>query len=381
MAHKMPIRKPSKQPIRLTILATAAIAAIAQTPPANTLRSPELHADQSATFRIRAPKSTELTLWGDWMPANQPQPMAKGADGVWSLTTEPLEASGHLYWFNLDGQAIADPINPVIKLRQRTSASIIEIPGKTPALWDLKDVPHGVVVTEWLKSALLGRTERILLYLPPGYEKAKASYPVLYLIHGQGDLPDSWTNAGRANLILDNLIAESKAKPMILVMPAGHAVPFEESPGISAKNNDLFEQYLVNEVIPIIEKKYRVAPTPRNRALAGFSMGGELTIHTGFRHPGLFSALGIFSAGLRVEFASQLEPALADPKILRTKLGSIWMTAGDTDTALPRAKGFAELLAKTEIPATFKTYKGPHNWARWRLSLTDFAPLLFRSKN
>ena len=244
----------------------------------------------------------------------------------------------------------------------------------------MRDVPHGVVITDWRKSAVLGRTERLLLYLPPGYEKGSTRYPVLYLVHGQGDVPDSWTNAGRANLILDNLIAAGKAKPMILVMPAGHAVSFSTSPGVSVNNNDLFAQYLVKEAIPAIEGKYRVAAGARNRALAGFSMGGELTILTGFRHPDLFSALGIFSAGLRSEFAAQFQPALTDTTGLRAKGRTLWMSAGDTDTALPRAQAFAELMAKSGIQAEFKTYQGPHNWARWRLSLTDFAPLLFRAK-
>ena len=189
--------------------------------------SPELHPNQSATFRLLAPKATAVTLWADWMPNAQSQPLAKDPNGLWSLTTGPLEPGGHLYWFNLDGLPIADPINPVIKLRQRTSASIVEIPSPTPAPWDLKDVPHGTVITEWRHSKTLGRTERVFLYLPPGYEGGSTRYPVLYLIHGKGDIPDSWTNAGRANFILDNLIASKKARSMILVMPAGHAAPYD----------------------------------------------------------------------------------------------------------------------------------------------------------
>ena len=365
----------------ITSLAAAAFAR-AQAPPAapDSLRSPEVGADRTATFRIRAPKAADVALWGDWMPAGKPQAMTKGPDGVWSLATEPLEPNGHLYWFHLDGQTIADPVNPAIKLRQRTSASIVEIPGETAAPWDVRDVRHGVVITEWQKSERLGRTERIMLYLPPGYEKGSTRYPVLYLLHGQGDVPDSWTNAGRANLILDNLIAEGKAKPMIVVMPAGHAVPFHTSPGVSMDNNNLFAQYLIKEVIPAIEGKYRTLVGARNRALAGFSMGGELTIHTGFRHPDLFSALGIFSAGLRTEFAAEFQPVLADTRGLRANVKTLWISAGVTDTALPRATAFAELLAKSGIPAEFKTFQGPHNWARWRLSLTDFAPRLFRAQ-
>lgn len=320
--------------------------------------SPELHPNQSATFRLLAPKATAVTLWADWMPNAQSQPLAKDPNGLWSLTTGPLEPGGHLYWFNLDGLPIADPINPVIKLRQRTSASIVEIPSPTPAPWDLNDVPHGTVITEWRHSKTLGRTERVFLYLPPGYEGGSTRYPVLYLIHGKGDIPDSWTNAGRANFILDNLIASKKARSMILVMPAGHAAPYDPANPTPPANAPLFTQYLTNELIPVLEAKYRIAPGPQNRALAGFSMGGELTIHTAATHPKLFSRHGVFSAG----------PAIPIP----AQLPNFWISAGDTDTALPRARAFAE-QTKTNL----NLYKGPHNWTRWRLSLNDFAQLLF----
>ena len=126
-----------------------------QTPPADGLVSPEVHADRTVTFRVRAPKASEVTLYGDWMPVGKPEAMTKGADGVWNITTSALEANGHLYWFNLDGVAVADPVNPVIKLRQRTSASLVEVPAASPAPWELRDVPHGTVVTEWQKSAVL----------------------------------------------------------------------------------------------------------------------------------------------------------------------------------------------------------------------------------
>lgn len=210
----------------------------------------------------------------------------------------PLKATGHLYWFNLDGVAIADPVNPVIKRRQRTSASLVEVPSASPAPWELRDVPHGAVVIEWRKSILLNRTERVVLYLPPGYETSKTRYPVLYLVHGSGDVPESWIEAGHANLILDNLIAEGKAKPMIVVMPAGHAVPFGTQHNNPVNNSELFDRYLTTEVMPVMETKYRVAAGAQNRAMAGLSMGGSHTIYTGFHHPGEFSALGIFSPGL-----------------------------------------------------------------------------------
>lgn len=349
------------------------LSALAQTPTPDGVVSPDVHPDRTVTFRLKAPKASEATLYGDWMAVGKPEAMAKGADGIWSVTTSPLEATGHLYWFNLDGIAIADPVNPIIKVRQRTSASLVEVPATPAAAWEVHDVPHGTVVTEWQKSSVLNRTERIVLYLPPGYQKGNTRYPILYLVHGSGDTPDSWTNAGHANLILDTLIAEGKAKPMIIAMPAGHATPFGAGRGASGpNNNELFEQYLTKEVIPTIEAKYRVAPGRANRALAGLSMGGGHTIYTGFSHPELFSALGIFSPGLVRDFDTRFTK---DPKI-----PLIWIACGDNDTTVqyPRVKAWAESLDKRGIHETFKTYQGAHTWPVWRMSLTDFAPLLFR---
>jgi enterochelin esterase-like enzyme len=369
----------------LPLTALLASLSLAQTPPPDSLTSPEVHADRTVTFRVRAPKAGEVTLSGDWLAVGKTQPMTKGADGIWSITTEPLEANGHLYWFNLDGLAVADPINPVIKMRQRTSASLVEVPAAPPAPWELRDVPHGTVVTEWQKSAVLGRTERIVLYLPPGYEKSSAKYPVLYLVHGSGDVPESWTAAGHANLILDNLIADKKATPMIVVMPAGHAVPFSAGRGGQVKNmnnNELFEQYLVKDVIPAIEGKYRIAAGSKNRALAGLSMGGGHTIYTGFSHPELFSALGIFSPGLPRDFDTKFKGVLTDPKSFNSKVSTVWIACGDNDTTVqyPRIKTWAESLDKAGIHENFKTYSGAHTWPVWRNSLADFAPMIFTKK-
>jgi enterochelin esterase family protein len=363
-------------------LLSLAFCAVCQTPPPDGLVSPEVHPDRSVTFRIRAPKATEVTYYGDWMPVGKPEPMTKGADGVWSVTTAPIEATGHLYWFNLDGVTVADPVNPDIKLRQRTSASLVEVPATPAAPWEVRDVPHGSVVTEWQKSAALQRTERMTIYLPPGYEKGAARYPVLYLVHGSGDTVDSWDNAGHANLILDSLIADGKARPMIVVMPAGHAVPFNAGRGGPVSNNDLFEKYLTSEVIPFVDGKYRTVANARSRALAGLSMGGGHTIYTGFSHPELFGALGIFSPGLVRDFDTRFKALLADPKSFNAKIPLIWIACGDTDTTVqyPRVKAWAESLDKAGIHETFQTYSGGHVWPVWRSSLVGFAPLLFQNK-
>lgn len=369
--------------MRIAALSVALVcaSAVAQTPAPDGTVSPEVHPDRTVAFRVRAPKASEVSLYGDWMPVGKPQPLAKDADGVWSITTAPLEPNGHLYWFNIDGVSVPDPVNPIIKLRQRTSASLVEVPAASPSPWDLRDVPHGTVVTEWRRSAVLNRTERMVVYLPPGYQKGSTKYPVLYLVHGSGDVPESWTNAGHANFILDNLIADGKAKPMIVVMPAGHAVPFGAGRGPGAgNNNELFEQYLTKEVIPAIEAEYRVASGAKNRALAGLSMGGAHTIYTGFSHPELFSALGIFSPGLPRNFDTQFKSVLTDAKSFNSKVPVIWISCGDQDTTVqyPRIKTWAETLDKSGLHEKFTTYKGAHTWPVWRMSLAEFAPLLFK---
>ncbi|HEX4772949.1 MAG TPA: alpha/beta hydrolase-fold protein [Bryobacteraceae bacterium] len=347
------------------------VSTVAQTPPPDGVLSPEVHADRTVTFRIRAPKAADVKLYGDWMPVGELQAMTKDSEGVWSFTTSPLEANVHLYWFNLDGVSIADPVNPVIKIRQRTSASLVEVPETPPALWEVRDVPHGTVVTEWRNSAVLNRTERVVLYLPPGYETSTVRYPVLYLVHGSGDVPESWTQAGHANLILDNLIAGGKANAMIVVMPAGHALPFGTKPGGPVSNDELFDRYLTTEVMPAMEKKYRIAPGAANRALAGLSMGGSHTIYSGFHHPADFSALGIFSPGVAGEVST----------ITKAKQpGLIWISCGDQDMAVhyDRVKAWADSLEKAGVRETFITYPGAHTWPVWRRSFADFAPLIFK---
>ena len=355
---------------KLTLALLIVLPLAGQTPAPDGTVSPEVHPDRTITFRVKAPKASEVTLSADWMPVGKTIPLNKSAEGLWTLTTEPIEPNGHLYWFNIDGVAVPDPINPIVKLRQRTSASLVEVPATPPAAWELRDVPHGTLTTEWRKSDVLNRTERFVVYLPPGYLKSSAKYPVLYLVHGSGDVPESWTNAGHANLILDNLIADGKAKPMIVVMPAGHAAPFGGGRG-GPNNNELFENYMVKELIPAVESTFRVAPGPANRALAGLSMGGGHTIYTGFKHAAMFSALGIFSPGLPRDF---------DVAALHPKIPLVWISCGDVDTTVqyPRVKTWAEDLDKAGVKETFKTYSGAHTWPVWRNSLTDFAPQIFK---
>ncbi|MBI1763914.1 MAG: esterase [Acidobacteria bacterium] len=352
----------------------------AQTPPPDGLVSPEVHADGKVTFRIRAAKAAEVTLFGDWMPVGSKQPMTKDAEGVWSTTIGGIEPTIHLYSFTVDGVTLADPVNPRVKLRQRTSASLVEIPAKG-APWEMRDVPHGSVESNWLRSAVInGETRQVFVYTPPGYEKnPKQRYPVLYLLHGSGDTAESWTQVGATNLILDNLIAEKKAKPMIIVMPLGHAVPFGSPREVQAKNVPLMEEYMLKDLIPWAEAKYRIAPGRQNRALAGLSMGGGQTFAIGFGHLDLFSALGVFSSAPGPDFATKFKALLNDPKGTNAKLNVFWYGNGDKDPVFTRAKEASDLLNKYQIRHTFRVIEGGmHTWPVWRRCLSEFAPLLFQ---
>lgn len=366
----------------LLFLAAMLISAssFAQTPPPDGLVSPEIHSDGKVTFRIRAAKAAEVTLFGDWMPPGSKHPMTKDAEGVWSATVGGIEPTIHLYSFTVDGVTMADPVNPRVKLRQRTSASLVEIPAKG-APWEVRDVPHGSVEANWIRTPVInGETRQVFVYTPPGYEKnPKQRYPVLYLLHGSGDTAESWTQVGATNLILDNLIADKKAKPMIVVMPLGHAVPFGSAREIQAKNVPLMEEFMLKDLMPWAESKYRVAAGRQNRAMAGLSMGGGQTFNIGFAHLDLFSALGVFSSAPGQEFATKFKTLLDDPKGTNAKLNVFWYGCGDQDPVFIRAKEATDLLNKHQIRHTFRVIEGGfHTWPVWRTCLSEFAPLLFQ---
>jgi enterochelin esterase family protein len=359
----------------------------------DTLVSPEVHADRRVTFRIRAPQATTVTLTGDWLATLAAStggvlPMTKGADGIWTVTSEPLEPTVHLYFFNVDGMTIADPINPRIKLRVRTSASLVEVPGTPVPPWQVRDVPHGSVDWNVHRSSVYNDTHEFLVYLPPDYFKGSARYPVLYLVHGAGDTALGWTTAGAANLILDSLIAEKKAVPMIVVMPFNGsnnptppAPPAQPAaPGTPAPAS-LFENYMLKELIPYVDAKYRVAPGRENRAMAGLSAGGAATYNVGIKHLELFSAFGMFSsAGMNVDFATKYPELARDPKTTGSKIRVWWIGCGTEDPLINGSKTLDADLTKLQIPHTYTTRAGGHVWPVWRWALSEFAPLLFQKR-
>jgi enterochelin esterase family protein len=335
--------------------------------------------DRTVTFRLRAPKASEVTVTGEWMldfPSNKTA-LTKDSDGVWSVTVGPLVPNIYLYSFTVDGMTIADPINPTVKLRARTSASLVLVPGGEA--WEFRDVPHGVVNTIWHKSAVLdGAMRQVFVYTPPGYGKSGSTrYPVLYLLHGNQDVAAGWTWTGAANLILDNLIAEKRAVPMIVVMTSGHAVPYG-APAEPGKNNELFEQYLLKEVAPMVEANYRVAAGRINRAIAGLSMGGGQATQIGLGHLDLFAWVGVFSSGPAQNFETRYKALLDDPKTTNERLKLLFIGVGKTDPGYARVKQFSEMLTAHKIQNVYWETEGAHVWPVWRRCLVETATRLFQ---
>lgn len=333
--------------------------------------SPEIHSDSTATFRVVAPKAKKVLLLGDWLKRGETHEMTKGAAGVWSTKAGPLPAGAYIYGFEIDGQQIADPINPAAKLRAARVGSLLTIPGD--ALWAPRDVPHGNVDINFHKSASLGDTRWLFVYTPPSYEKNRAKrYPVLYLLHGNNDTAAGWTMVGSANFILDNLIASGAAEEMIVVMPNGHAAPYG-----ARDNTEKFSKYLLEDVMPMIEGKYRTSLGSHNRALAGLSMGGGQTVAIGMNSLEKFSALGMFSAAAPEDFATAYADQLADPAKLNA-LDAFWIGCGTDDFLHDRNMAFAKVLTDHGVNHTLRMTEGVHNYEAWRRFLAEFAPLLFR---
>ena len=358
----------------------AGFVAHAQPPKTSPVVSPEALPDHRVTFRIKAPKASEVTLTGDWMGAAPPAKLTRDEQGVWSVTLGPLEPSIYIYSFTVDGLPIADPVNPRLKLRASTSASLVEVPDDSPAFWEPHDVPHGAVEINWEKSNVIhGETRQVWIYTPPGYDRGSARYPVLYLLHGSNDTAAGWTMAGNANFVLDNLLAEKKMVPMIVVMPFGHATPYGVPVAPGEPGNDaVFEDYLLKDVMPLVESKYRVALGRQNRAIAGLSMGGGQSLKIGLGHLDLFSAVASFSGAIPADFETRFADVLKDAQAANARLKVLWIGCGRQDSLFARSKSLDELLTKHGIHHTFREIDGVHNYTAWRKFLAEYSPLLFR---
>jgi enterochelin esterase family protein len=357
-----------------------AVAAASSAQPPEPLKSPEMHSDNSVTFRFRAPNAREVSLARE---GAQPLPMQRGEDGVWSVTTASLEPDFYGYSFVADGVSLIDPSNPLMKPNLLLTESEVHLPGPPSLPWETNDVPHGTVHHQFYRSALVGDHRDYFVYTPPGYDPVAGKlYPVLYLLHGFSDDASGWTSVGRAHVILDNLIAQGKAKPMVIVMPLGYGAPEilyqrgPRDPKLRQQNLERFREVLLTEVIPQVEKAYRVAADRNLRAIAGLSMGGAESLYAGLNALDRFAWVGAFSAGgmsadLDAEF-----PTL-DAKA-NSRLRLLWIACGTGDRLIEANRKFREWLASKDVRHNGIETPGEHTWMVWRRNLASFAALLFQ---
>jgi len=347
--------------------------------------SPEVHADRTVTFRFLAPSAREVALGADL--DGTPHPMTKDSNGVWSVTVGPLPPEIYAYTFNADGLPVLDPRNANTKLGYGNfgAVSLAVVPGEGPQFYDVKPVPHGVVRIHPYESKSLGVARTMWVYTPPDYDRGR-NYPVLYLLHGAGDVESGWTLIGRANNILDNLIAEGKARPMVVVMPLGHAVqsflagPPKAAAAAAPPAGALtaFGRDLVDDVMPLIERSYKVSRRSDDRAIGGLSMGGGQTINVAFGRPELFRYVVVMSAG--AQGIEQSYPAFfGDPAAINRQFKLLWVGVGKDDAlATGGSRVLDEVLTRRAIRHVYRVTGGRHEWSVWRHHLHEVAPLLFR---
>lgn len=365
----------------LAALAALPLAAAAQQP---ALNSHEVNPDRSVTFRYFAPLAKTVTVGLDY--DHRQIAMARGAGGVWTFTTSPLQPALHMYSLKVDGTPILDPLNPSVDPTYWYLCNEVVVPGP-PQLWDATGVPHGVVHHHLYRSAAIQGApdglEDFYVYTPPGYDAAAPRlYPTLYLLHGWSGVAKTWTHTGKANLILDNLIAQGSAVPMVVVMPAGYGDLGFVTGGFGqwadeskiGLNLGLFSKALLTEMMPQVEAGYRVSAKREDRAIAGVSMGGGESLVIGLNHADTFAWVGGFSSAVLYKDFDGVFPGLA-PKLPPRLL---WVSCGTEDDLIAPNRGFvAWLRTKALNPIAIET-PGIHNWPVWRDNLIQFAPLLFR---
>lgn len=372
-------------------LLLAIVPAIGQPPPAasyddprNLPLSPEVHADRSITFRIYAPNAKEILIVGPTIVAALKGTMAmtKGDKGVWSFTTPPLDAAIYSYGFAIDGaMRVPDPANPNVEGRRWGHTSYVEVSGDPHTPRDYRAVAHGTLHTHFYDSKVLNEARGFVVYTPPGYESSKNHYPVLYLLHGSTQTEESWSKVGGAQIILDNLLADGKAKPMVIVMPYGHIgrqmLPSSGGQGRPvagpmAVAMSAFEKDFMGEVIPLAKQKYRILKGSANHAILGLSMGGGQSMSAGLHHPEIFGYIGSFSgvSNYRTEMEKMGAATL-------NKYRMIWIGCGTEDSIYSANKAVSEWMTTNKVVHTFRSIPGAHVWPVWHKFLAETIPLLF----
>ena len=350
-----------------------------------TLNSPEVRDDGTVTFRVKAPAAREVLLTGAVLTGlgkgNKPVPFTKGDDGVWTLTVGPLAPDMYQYHLLIDGVRVADPNNTIAGSTAMPPFSTLVVHGGGPAWYDARNVPHGAVTRHVYHSTVTQGERDLYVYTPPGYDRRK-TYPVLYLVGGSGDLPRNWIYDGRVDLIMDNLLAERKAVPMVIAVPNNQMI-HRNHPRHVELTFDLFEAELRKHVIPLVESAYSVRKDPRGRALAGLSMGGRHTMFVGLRSLDLFASFGILSAG-DVDAEKSLAKFLNDPEANR-KVAYLFVGQGTEEAKGQigaRCVALHEALERHKIRHEYYVGgHGGHDWATWRhLMYFRFLPNLWRNQ-
>ncbi|HVN57660.1 MAG TPA: alpha/beta hydrolase-fold protein [Bacteroidales bacterium] len=361
--------------------------------------SPEILPDNKVTFRLYSRDAVKVSVSGEWMSGfGASEIMAKNDTGLFTLTVGPLNPELYAYNFIVDGVNAIDPNNVYVRRDGSRYQSFFIVAGPGSDLYAQKDgVPHGTVTKTWYRSSVLEMDRRVYVYTPAGYEAGKQKYPVFFLLHGAGGDEDAWTNMGRAAQILDNLIAQGKAKPMIVVMTNGNAnqsgaqneIPLvqtqEQGMALYQKLAGKFELHLVKDLIPFIEKNYRTLKGKDNRAIAGLSMGGMHTQTITNDNPGLFGYIGVFSMGLMTFPAQNQDQAKLDQErdakidaLRNSGYKLYWIGCGKDDFLFQSVIKLRETLDKHNFKYTYRESTGGHTWTNWRIYLSEFAPLLFK---
>ncbi|BCU79363.1 alpha/beta hydrolase-fold protein [Luteolibacter sp. LG18] len=341
--------------------------------------SPVVHPDHSVTFRVRDAEAKSASVQCE---AFGSKPLAKGEDNVWSFTSTPLEPDLYSYSFTLDDRHVTDPENPELKEGLFGNESLLSVPGGKDAPWEKRDVPHGEIHRHAYRSKIASHDRECFVYTPPGYDaKAEKPLPVLYLLHGFSDQANAWSTIGRANVILDNFIADKKAEPMVIVMPLGYGDMAVVAGGWEGRNKDgawqknltAFDHTLIEEVLPLAESNYKIRKDRDGRAVAGLSMGGAESLQAALLHPDTFGWVGAFSSG---GIPADLDAAF--PEAGKTPFKTFWVSCGKDDGLIGANRSLHAWLDKKQLKHSWTETEGAHRWGVWRRNLAAFLPLLFK---
>ena len=334
------------------------------------LRSPDVLPDGRVTFRLAAPNASDVRVSGDFLKA--PEPLQKDDKGIWNVTVGPVPPEIYNYQLSVNGLV--------------TTRGRLDVPAAAPRFYDMRPVVHGAVEQRWYNSKAVQGVRRAFVYTPPNYSRSSDRYPVLYLFHGAGGDDSGWTESGRANIILDNLIADGKLKPLVVVMPYGYAYPptspLAEGNDAMKRQRDGFSRDLIEDLIPFVQANYRVHADREHRAIAGLSLGGGQALGIGLSHLELFSRVAGFSPALGAVTSPQaggldFKTLIADSRKVNDQLKLLWVGCGTEDTLFNSIKEFDQLLTTSGVRHTLRVTDGAHTWQVWRRYLNEVAPQLF----